>query len=356
VLFFTLSEAFALWDRPAWTAAVVIAYFLAAFAVDAFFRGASFCKYVCPIGQFQLVTSLVSPLEVRPREPDVCARCKTHDCLRGNAHRRGCETGLDLSRKVGNLDCTFCLDCVRACPHDNVVLGAVPPGADLLRDPRRSSLGRLSRRVDVAALATVLVFAAFAAAAAMVSPVTEWQERLAASVGLPPVAMTALSFAAVLALVPALALGPAVLAGRAAARVATSRRELLCRFALALVPLGSAMWAAHFLFHLLSGYAAAWPVLQRAATAVSPSVLGPPDWSLAQLRVGADTLLALQTLVLDAGLLLTLWVGWRLARRYASRDRAALALLAPWACVAIALWAAGIWIFLQPMQMRGLMS
>ena len=34
--------------------------------------------------------------------------------------QRGCELGLYLPAKVGNIDCTFCLDCVQACPHDNI--------------------------------------------------------------------------------------------------------------------------------------------------------------------------------------------------------------------------------------------
>ena len=60
-----------------------LAYFAAAFVIDGFFRGASFCKYVCPIGQFNFVQSLVSPLEVKVRDPDVCASCRTKDCIRG---------------------------------------------------------------------------------------------------------------------------------------------------------------------------------------------------------------------------------------------------------------------------------
>ena len=83
--FFWAYEAFDLWDRPAATAGIVVAYFAAAFLVDAAFRGASFCKYICPIGQFQFAGSLVSPLEVKVRQPEVCAGCTTHDCLRGNA-------------------------------------------------------------------------------------------------------------------------------------------------------------------------------------------------------------------------------------------------------------------------------
>ena len=65
-------EAFALWDSPRATAWIIVGYFAAAFAVDSVFRGASFCKYVCPIGQFHFVHSLVSPLQVKVREPAVC--------------------------------------------------------------------------------------------------------------------------------------------------------------------------------------------------------------------------------------------------------------------------------------------
>src|SRR5262249_25733552 len=51
-------EAFALWDRPWLTAWIVIAYFIGALVVDGLFSDASFCKYICPIGQFNFVQSL----------------------------------------------------------------------------------------------------------------------------------------------------------------------------------------------------------------------------------------------------------------------------------------------------------
>ena len=68
-------EAFSLWDSPWWTAWIVIGYFAASFVIDGLFRGASFCKYVCPIGQFNFAQSLVSPLEVKVRNADVCRAC-----------------------------------------------------------------------------------------------------------------------------------------------------------------------------------------------------------------------------------------------------------------------------------------
>src|SRR6516164_9593070 len=179
VVFFWAYEALALWDRPLWTACLAIAYFAAAFVIDGLFGGASFCKYLCPIGQFNFVQSLVSPLEVKARDPDVCASCQTKDCIRGRDGIPGCELGLFLPRKVGNMDCTTCLDCVHACPHDNVGLVARAPGADLWEDRPRSGVGRFARRPDIAALVVVLVFGAFANAAGMVGPVAQGQGRLA---------------------------------------------------------------------------------------------------------------------------------------------------------------------------------
>src|SRR5262249_37894778 len=172
-------EAFGLWDRPWLTAWIIIGYFVAAFVVDGLFKGASFCKYVCPIGQFNFIQSLVSPMEVKARDLDVCRTCTTHECIRGSADQRGCELQLFVPRKSGNLDCTFCLDCMHACPHQNVSLVAHSPASQLIPDRPHSSFVRLvQRRPDVTALTLLLVFAAFVNAALMIAPVTEWEQRL----------------------------------------------------------------------------------------------------------------------------------------------------------------------------------
>ena len=66
-------------------------------------------------------------------------------------------------------------------------------------------------------------------------------------------------------------------------------------------------------------------------------------------------LLPLLLLLLDAGLLLTLWVVWRVGRSYAQRPAREAALIAPWTGVACALYGSAVWILLQPMEMRGTM-
>jgi ferredoxin len=353
-LFFWAYEVFSLWDKPIWTAWLVINYFLAAFAIDALFRGASFCKYVCPIGQFQFIASVVSPLEVKVRQLDVCASCKTHDCLRGNERQQGCEMDLHLPRKSGNLDCTFCLDCVRACPHENIGVMAVGPGMDIVPDPLRSSLGRLSGRLDIAALALVFVFAAFANAAFMTAPVVEFEDYLAFRLGLDsPLPVTNILLLTALLLVPASLAAMAAYAGRATSRVSVGTRELFCRFSACLIPLGVTMWAAHYLFHLSVGWGSAWTSVGRAANDTGWHLLNLQARELSAPLLGSDAVRVLQTVLLDAGLLLALYLLWRVALVFVPRGRNTLPLFLPWAALATVLYAAGVWIVLQPMQMRG---
>ncbi len=172
-------EVFDLWEDPAATAWLIVGYFAGAIVVDTLFSGASFCKHVCPVGQFNFVASTLSPLEIRPKDETVCASCRTFDCIKGRRApeapdkvlQRGCELHLFVPTKVGNLECTFCLDCVQACPHDNVALATRVPGEELSDDRRRSVIGRLSRRPDFAALALLFTFGALLNAFAMTAPV-----------------------------------------------------------------------------------------------------------------------------------------------------------------------------------------
>ncbi len=355
ILFFWAYEAFDLWDSPHLTAWLLVGYFAAAFAVDTFFRDASFCKYVCPIGQFNFLSSLVSPLEVRVRSSEACTSCATHDCVRGNERQHGCELHLFLPQKVGNMDCTFCLDCVKACPHDNIGILAIDPGRDLVKDRPRSSLGRFSRRLDIAAVALVLVFSAFVSAAAMVVPVASLRDGLAERYfrgsTLP---VDNLLFLTSLVLVPPTLVGAAMLAGRTLAHIATSVRELFCRFSLALVPLGLAMWAGHLFFHFSSAWSTAGPVIQRAMGDLHIDWLGTPRWTPPSPLFVPDVMLAVQLVLLDAGILLSLYAGWRITRDYTNRAQDGVLILTPWAAVAGTLYAAGVWVFLQPMQMRGM--
>jgi cytochrome c oxidase assembly factor CtaG len=353
VLFFWAYEAFALWASPWWTAWLVVGYFLAAFVVDSVFQGAAFCKYVCPLGQFNFVQALASPLEVRVRDADACLRCTTHDCLRGGPAGPGCGMALFQPHKSGNLDCTFCLDCVHACPHDNVGMLAAYPGRDLLHDPPRAGVGRFARRPDLAALVVVLVFAAFVNAAGMVAPVVEAEHRAAAALGLGVRAVVTAGLLGGLLVAPALLVGLAALAGRWAGGDRRPVREVACRFAPVLAPLGFGMWLAHYSFHLLAGPAAFWPALQRLAGDLGVAGLGEPAWGWCCAAAPPSWLLPLEITFLDLGLLLSLYAAHRTALERSPSPGRALAAFLPWGSLVVLLFAAGVWLVFQPMQMRG---
>ncbi|HEY0785899.1 MAG TPA: hypothetical protein VGD62_08495, partial [Acidobacteriaceae bacterium] len=388
-LFFWAYEAFAWWDSPARTAWLLAAYFVTAFAMDSVFRGASFCKYVCPVGQFNFVSSLVSPMELKARSQATCGSCSTRDCIAGNATQRGCELDLFMPLKSGNVNCTLCMDCVKACPHDNIGLFVQAPGRELVAltadDPQRSSVGRYSRRPDLALLSLIVVAAAFASAAVMVVPVASALDALsrllpppgwlgrAAGLGLAALAPSVLLGALAGALwlmrgpfaiaAPSSAL-PALLPVRGAGD--TTLRAQLCRSSLALLPLGLGMWAAHLCFHLMTGWNSILPALQQAARDLHvPYGAGSPDWAVEHSLLGPDALLQCQLGLLDAGLLFALYLGWRMVRPAASPGvrsdlRAPLgksvAAMTPWATVVLLLYAAGVWVLLEPMQMRGIMG
>ena len=78
-------EYFDLWNLPRATALIVVGYFGVALLVDLSFSGASFCKFVCPIGQFNFVSSTLAPFELQVRNRSTCERCRTVDCLKGRS-------------------------------------------------------------------------------------------------------------------------------------------------------------------------------------------------------------------------------------------------------------------------------
>jgi ferredoxin len=353
-LFLWAYESFSLWNSPLWTAWIAIGYFLGAFAVDGLFRAGTFCKYVCPIGQFNFVQSLVSPFEVKVRSPAVCASCRTHECIRGSDAIPGCQTRLFQPHKASNMDCTFCLDCVHACPHENVGVIAGLPGKELWRDSFRSGVGHFGRRPDLAALIVLLVFGGLANAAGMVGPVVELQDRLRLRMGgLPTWGVTTLFAAVSLVVVPAIAVGLVACVSRSCGQIAGSWIDVATRFSYALVPLGFGMWLSHYSFHFLTSWETVVPATQRAFQDLGWKFLGEPRYQCACCRPVGNWLLRLQILFLDGGLLLSLYTGYRISLTQASKTSRSLSAFAPWGILICLLFVAAVWIVFQPMQMRG---
>lgn len=360
-------ELFDLWSQPRATAWLVLGYFGLAIVIDTLFKGASFCKHVCPIGQFNFAASTMSPTELRVVDRDTCRACKTSDCIKGRPAAasapsatapkeaghyvlRGCELGLFLPMKVGNLDCTMCLDCVHACPHDNIALVTRAPGVELLERGRRSGIGRLAQRGDLAALAVVFTFAGLVSAFAMTGPAYLVEQRLAAALGARsewPV--LAIIFIASVLVAPGLLLCAAGAVTRAVAVDRGTLRATVITYAYALIPVGVGIWVAHYGFHLLTGALTIVPVVQSAAVdAFGRALLGGPFWNWVGMQPGAVFPIQLGCVVLGATGSLAM------VQAISHRDQPMRPVLAsaPWLAVVLLIATTALWILAQPMEMR----
>lgn len=367
-LFFWGYIQFDFWNSPYMTAWLLIVYLAMAFLVDTLFQGASFCKYVCPIGQFNFVASIVSPLELGVKRQIVCSDCSTKDCIRGNETQRGCELQLYLPQKVGNLDCTLCMDCVKACPHENVEIAVHLPSRDLIHDPVRSSLRKLSTREDIATLLLIVVFSSLVNAAVMTYPVANFLTALKRQHPFLSGSLVSFLFALIVC-------GTLVLSTVGITRVLRffsaekNMKTIFCRFSLALLPLGLAMWTAHLLFHLLTATPSTLPTLGQLISnfmalagshhasitymlSSTPGICAPMTLMLTAGSAGTN-LLSLQLWILDAGLLFSLYVGWRIIQQLAVSSGRSTAMLVLWTMSTSIFYTLCVWVFTQPMQMRG---
>jgi alkylhydroperoxidase family enzyme len=235
--------------------------------------------------------------------------------------QRGCELALFLPRKQGNLDCTFCLDCVHACPHDNIGVVARLPGSELWTEGTRSGVGEPHRRRDLAALSVAFTFGALVNAFGMVSPVYAFMRWLNEQTGVSSRAgLLGTLFFLALVVEPVILLGLAALAARWLMRDHRSPLALVTRYAASLVPLGFGIWLAHYAFHFLTGVLTVVPVMQNALMELA----GPmPRTTAAMLQLdrlhragnplGAALAAKLRYSAADA-------LGCAYARRYAEAD------------------------------------
>jgi hypothetical protein len=112
------------------------------------------------------------------------------------------------------------------------------------------------------------------------------------------------------------------------------------------------MWVAHYLFHFLTGGLALIPATQEYLADLGLPILGTPAWTLGPL-VPDSWLLPLELLFLELGLLVSWVVAYRIARREAEEGSPAAKAAVPWGALAALLSLAGVWLLLQPMEMRG---
>ena len=370
--FFLSYEVFDLWASPWLTAWLAIGYFAAVLAVDTLFPAGTFCRYLCPLGNFNFALSTVSPTQIAAVDVDICRSCEHKPCLHGrysaqhdapaaggkelafiplaavvnpNGSGRfpGCETDLFVPTIVSNMDCTYCFNCVRACPYDNVALSLRQPGAELARAP-------WLRRGRLAALALVVLLACWGFMNALAMTPLFFDSMIALG-GLIGSSNEALLLAVLYGLVTIAGVATLGLAGVLADLAGGAKpraRAAFERWGYVAAALGFGVWAAHYLFHFLTGALAIVPVFQHLFD--YRGLDWDPSWRLVQL-VPSRWLFPVQAGITAFAGALAMAATVRIALRDFGR-RGALAMW-PMLLYVLAFTAVVLTLWAQPMEMRG---
>jgi hypothetical protein len=279
--------------------------------VSLIFERRTFCRYVCPVGGFIGLYAKVAPVEVRVKDPVVCAGHREKTCYTGSAEGYGCPWQVYPGTLSQNTYCGTCLECLRTCPKDNVAVNLRLPGADL----RLAGKARL----DEAYKAFIMLGCALAYSAVMLGP---WASLKAAAyaVGSGPWLAYAAGLAGLtLAGLPGL-FWLAVWVGRRWARGPQgpgAQRETFAALAHCLVPLGLAAWVAFSLAFVFANLSYVWPVVSDPF-GWGWNWLGTAGWGWTPYLTGYVA--PLQALVLTGGLA---WAG--ATARHAAGERVAQA-------------------------------
>jgi polyferredoxin len=143
---------------PRITAWVLLALLGLATGMSLVFEKRAFCSNICPIGGFSGIYARTAPVEVRVIDKNICKAHSEKSCY------QSCPWGL---YPVALQDspygqCGLCMECLRACPKDNLAVNLRPFGSDLA--------GRTSGRLDEAFLALVMLGSALAFSAVFSGP------------------------------------------------------------------------------------------------------------------------------------------------------------------------------------------
>lgn len=222
--------------RPSVSAAVIVGLTGTAVGMSLLFEKRTFCKYVCPIGGFIGLYSMVAPIELRVRDAQVCVDHRSKDCITGNENGYGCPWMIYPGKLDRNLDCGFCTECLKTCTMDNVVINLRRPGTDLGKPVS-------AKRIDEAFKALIMLACSIIYPAVLFGPwatVKEWAGIESFGGWL---IYAAAFLTATLVFMPGL-FWLAVSRGQKRSCSGLTIRQAFNEYAHALIPLGLASWIA----------------------------------------------------------------------------------------------------------------
>lgn len=140
-IFITAAERhlFRFTRNPEATAYLLLAFLGIAVVMALIYEKRTFCRYICPTGLVLGVFSMISGSELRCKSRDVCRDHREKECLTGNSNGYGCPMYEFPQTMERNNACIYCTQCIRTCSKQNIRVSSRPFGSDLL-NPKKVSL------------------------------------------------------------------------------------------------------------------------------------------------------------------------------------------------------------------------
>lgn len=238
--------------QPRLTGTILAAFLFISLGASLIFERRAFCRYLCPVGGFIGLYSQVAPVELRVKDPAVCAAHTVKSCYVGNENGYGCPWQVFPGGLTKNTYCGTCMECLRTCTEDNILIQVRPIGSDL-----HVTSGR---KLDEAYKAFIMLGSALVYMAVLLGP-WGFLKTAAYSIGTIGWMAYALAFLGfVLVLLPAL-FYLAVLVGLRLASLRTTPKRQFISLSYALVPLGLCGWIAFSLSFVLTNLSYLFPVI-----------------------------------------------------------------------------------------------
>jgi polyferredoxin len=332
---------------PYATALIALLILLLATVSLALFERKAFCRYFCPVGRTLGFYAQLAPVELRPTDAEICAKCTTLDCYHGDANIEPCPTHLVMGRLKQNTYCTSCGACTRSCPYHNISWRLRPISSEAIQHAR-------PHWDETWFMLGLLAFASFHGVT-MLLMWDDWMSALASAIG--DSARHLWSFSIGLGgslLVTALLYAVAVVLTSRLSGAIVPFKRLFCGLAFTALPLAFAYHLAHNLNHLARESAGFWEVFGN------PLGIGAEPLSMLErsARYMAPLIPEDVLFVLQSGLIVFgFWIAVQVLRhRGRSLFPAGNALsgrrLLPMLAFVAGFTGFNIWLLMEPMAMR----
>ena len=342
--------------KPRVTAYLALGMLLMTVLSALVFDRKSFCRYGCLVGRVSGLYAMFAGTEVRSRKAHVCNSCRTKECIKGSDSAYGCPTFLYPGKLQSNTYCIQCLECIQACPHDNLTVNLRPWGSDLILEGKP--------RTDEAYLA-LLMLSLTGFHGLTMTPL--WQQFItlirdtlgAGRVVAFSLAMTALMLAPIAIYAVLVGISKIITdlpsSAKSAAVASTFRMPLtyhdyFVRYAYALLPIALFYHIAHNLEHLLMEGPKILAMISDPF-GWNWNLFGTASWNIPPM-ISLDRLWIVQVFLVLIGHVYSLWIAQKTSSRLFGSSRAAFRSQLPMLVGMICFSVFSLWLLKQPMEMR----